>query len=397
MEEAVEIRSTDPWVKVVGMLQQNWAFLEEVPAGGAVVRFVADDGGVFDEMRFPALRGAIAGLRRNGFRRFQEDTGLQKFLELSEGPFHRSSHMSGAIYSSGAYWDITPGPRLVLLQCDDSTEMAESRRRELDIPREVAAALGRSAVDASNDGFYRDQRGNVVDWRGLVERARLLKKSIAPHDPLLDRPPTGATATRVLVANVTTLQASRRLVEAGLRPLALNFANGVQPGGGFLSGARAQEEVLCRSSALHATLVDDPMYLHHARRPLPDSTDWAIYSPEVPVFRDDDGTALERPWLLDVITSAAPVAYRIGQQNAGDLLNSRIRRVLAIAASHGHQSLVLGAWGCGAFGNDVTRTAADFRGALESEFAGVFSDVVFAITDWSPERKFLGPFRDAFS
>jgi uncharacterized protein (TIGR02452 family) len=60
-------------------------------------------------------------------------------------------------------------------------------------------------------------------------------------------------------------------------------------------------------------------------------------------------------------------------------------------------SLVLGAWGCGAFGNDIHRTARDFRQALENEFSGAFSDIVFAITDWSPERRFLGPFREVFA
>jgi len=71
--------------------------------------------------------------------------------------------------------------------------------------------------------------------------------------------------------------------------------------------------------------------------------------------------------------------------------------VLAIAAAHGYPDLVLGAWGCGAFGNDPHRTAASFREALAGPFAGRFARVVFAITDWSPERLFLGPFRDAFA
>ena len=33
---------------------------------------------------------------------------------------------------------------------------------------------------------------------------------------------------------------------------------------------------------------------------------------------------------------------------------------------------------------------------FEGEFKGAFREVVFAITDWSPERRFLGPFRDTF-
>jgi uncharacterized protein (TIGR02452 family) len=71
--------------------------------------------------------------------------------------------------------------------------------------------------------------------------------------------------------------------------------------------------------------------------------------------------------------------------------------VLKIAQAFGYSSLVLGAWGCGAFANDPQRTAVDFRRALENDFSGAFSDVVFAITDWSAERKFLGPFRDVFA
>lgn len=154
--------------------------------------------------------------------------------------------------------------------------------------------------------------------------------------------------------------------------------------------------MLCRSSALYATLCGDPMYEAHRRRPQPDSTDWAIHSPDVPVFREDDGTELERPWLLSFLTCAAPYAPTIGQPQSGNLLQKRIHRVLAIARAYGYTTLVLGAWGCGAFGNDPQRTASDFRHALENEYRGAFSDVVFAIADWSPERRFLGPFRDVF-
>jgi len=71
--------------------------------------------------------------------------------------------------------------------------------------------------------------------------------------------------------------------------------------------------------------------------------------------------------------------------------------VLAIARSYGHAVLVLGAWGCGAFANDPRRTVRDFRQVLEYDFRGAFAHIVFAITDWSPERRFLGPFREVFA
>ncbi len=286
---------------------------------------------------------------------------------------------------------------LRVLPCLDSEEMAAARRQELNIPREVAASLGRSALEAAQAGFYLNRTGQKVVWLEAVQAARAAKQSIPPEARLPSNAQAAFAETTVQVTNETTLGASRRLVPRGLRPLALNFANGIHPGGGFLSGARAQEEVLCRSSALYLTLVGDPMYEAHRKRSLPDSTDWAIYSPDVPVFRLDDGTELEHPWRLSVLTCAAPYAPAVGQPRAGDLLQQRIYRVLAIARSFGYSTLVLGAWGCGAFKNDPYRTAMDFRLALENEFSGAFSEIVFAITDWSPERKFLGPLRDVFA
>ena len=286
---------------------------------------------------------------------------------------------------------------LTILPCLDAPGMAASRRHELDIPSERAAALGRSTVEAAKRGYYLNGNGAKIDWRRQVKHACSAKISIPPDAALPDCELACRPETRVQVSNETTLQASRRLAEAGLHPIALNFANGVHPGGGFLHGARAQEEVLCRSSALFVTLVGDPMYDYHRKRPQPDSSDWMIYSPDVPVFRSDDGTDLDQPWLLSFLTSAAPYAPAIGQPESADLLRKRIRRILAVASAYGHGALVLGAWGCGAFANDPYRTAIDFRDALEKDFNGRFSDVVFAITDWSPGRRFLGPFRDVFS
>ncbi|MSQ82910.1 MAG: TIGR02452 family protein [Myxococcales bacterium] len=286
---------------------------------------------------------------------------------------------------------------LTPLPCLDDATLAAERKRELGLPRLVAAQLGTSAVAAISDGGYTNAAGAWVDWRPQVAAAIASKQSLPAAAPLRRAPPITFTTTRVQVSNETTMGAARRLVPLGGRPLALNFANGLHPGGGFLHGARAQEEVLCRSSALFATLDGDPMYAAHKARPQPDSSAWAIYSPDVPFFRSDDGTALAEPWLLSVLTCAAPVAQVIGQPASGDLLAERIARALAISHAFGHRELVLGAWGCGAFGNDPERTARDFKSALLDVFAGAFDQVVFAIADWSEDRRVLEPFRRTFA
>lgn len=284
-----------------------------------------------------------------------------------------------------------------MLGCLDSPEMAVSCRQDLNIHLERAAELGLSAVEATNRGYYFNSAGDKIDWHEAVSCARSLKQSIPPDVALNIAKRTLLPETRVQVSNNTTLQAGFRLVQDGHRAIALNFANGFYPGGGFLSGACAQEEVLCRSSALYFTLVDDPMYEYHQSRQRPDSSDWVIYSPDVPVFRTDSGNPLDKPWNLSFLSSAAPYAPKIGQPESSNLLQKRIHRILEVATAYGYEVLVLGAWGCGAFGNDPYRTALDFRNALEGDFAGYFADVVFAVADWSPERRFLGPFSFVFS
>jgi uncharacterized protein (TIGR02452 family) len=285
-------------------------------------------------------------------------------------------------------------PALEFIPCLDNDEMAAACRRDLDLSRGLATELGKTALEISDKGEYQTENGRVVRIAEQVARSLQQRVSIPPNAKLPEAQAPDFSVTRCQVINTTTLRAARQMSESN--PLALNFANGIEPGGGFLWGARAQEECLCRSSALYVTLRGDPMYEAHRKRPLPDSTDWSILSPDVPVFRTDAGDFLDEPWNLSFLTCAAPYAPGVGQPESGDLLQQRIHRVLAIARGHGYTSLVLGAWGCGAFGNDARRTARDFRSALEGEFAGAFSDVVFAVTDWSSERRFLSPFRDVF-
>ena len=63
----------------------------------------------------------------------------------------------------------------------------------------------------------------------------------------------------------------------------------------------------------------------------------------------------------------------------------RVRRVLSIAARHGHAAVVLGAWGCGAFGCHPDDVAPAFAEALTGAYAGVFERVTFAILDMSAD------------
>ena len=268
-----------------------------------------------------------------------------------------------------------------------------------DIRRSVAAAQGAEAVEIARAGSYTAPSGRTVDLRESIAAARAGTYDVPPDQPVAP-PAPGTLATRFEVRNESTLAAAHRL--AAVNPVALNFASAHNPGGGFLGGARAQEESLCRASALHACLLGRPMYPHHNAARDPMYTAWSIYSPGVPVFRDDDGALLEAPWRCGFVSAAAPNVKTVRERcperlaEVPAVMTDRIGRVLGIAAREGHASVVLGAWGCGAFGGDSELVAGRFHAALHGPFRGVFATVVFAVLDTTAERRFIGPFERMF-
>lgn len=271
--------------------------------------------------------------------------------------------------------------------------------------RGECARQGREAVTIARDGSYVAPSGRRVDIRDAVLRAVSAARDYRAGDVVpLPAPSPSATRPKVSVVNGTSLSAARALAARGSVPMVLNFASAKNPGGGFLDGARAQEESLARGSALYATIEHSPMYAFHRQHGDAMYTSWMIHSPDVPVFRDDDtGWLLEEPYACAFLTAPAPNAGVVLQRDYSRrdeverVMRERVDRALAIMAHHGHRHLVLGAWGCGVFGNDPEIVADQFARALDGSFAGSFDEVIFAVLDWSAERRFVRPFAERFS
>ena len=182
----------------------------------------------------------------------------------------------------------------------------------------------------------------------------------------------------------TTQSVARDLADTGPLTL-LNFASARNPGGGFLNGAKAQEEDLCRCSALYSTLIFHPEYYEANRKQSSLLyTDYAIYSPTVPFFKTrGTGELLAEPFVASVITAPAPNTrpYLAGPGDPGLLeqcFERRWRNVLSIAKDAGAKSVLLGAWGCGAFGGDPVLASETAKRAIET-YGPAFERVVFAI------------------
>lgn len=174
----------------------------------------------------------------------------------------------------------------------------------------------------------------------------------------------------------------------------LNFASATNPGGGVKKGSSAQEECLCRCSTLYPCISVDTVRrgFHERHRTMLSSghlsalyNDDCIYTPGVSVFKTDSFTPLtmpEREWYtVDVITCAAPnlrprpsnylnpasgtEAVKIGNSDLKALHEKRASRIFDIAKANGVETMILGAFGCGAFQNPPEVVATGIREAVK--------------------------------
>ncbi len=251
------------------------------------------------------------------------------------------------------------------------------------------------------------------DTRHWYEHDPALKESVAASVAGTVLYPAGAAPaagkpkfpedTTVTVSRRRTLEAAVNYLDAHpqARVAALNFASATNPGGGVTRGSRAQEESICRCSTLYPALCSDALrwgfYDFHKVRHDVRYTDACIYTPGVTVIKTD--TALPqrldpKDWrTVDVLTCAAPnlrqkpynamnpgsgTAVRVSDQELLELHLSRGRQILRVAAHHGAEAVILGAFGCGAFRNPPAVVAKAYR-TLMDEFDGQFRAIEFAV------------------
>ena len=181
-----------------------------------------------------------------------------------------------------------------------------------------------------------------------------------------------------------------------------NFASATNPGGGVVNGAGAQEECLCRCSNLYFCLNTPDMwgmfYTPHRAAHDPIHNDDIIYTPDIVVFKTDTDRPelMERDdwYIVDVITCAAPNLRETpsNRYNSGDgtravtpsnrelqvIHEKRLRRILDSAVINHADTVILGAFGCGAFCNEpqVVATAA---ANVVRDYMYAFKNIEFAV------------------
>lgn len=161
------------------------------------------------------------------------------------------------------------------------------------------------------------------------------------------------------------------------------------PGGNYLNGGWGTEEQICAESTLFPVLEGLRAVYHDANRTSTHgglNSDRALYLTDI-VFTTD-GTMKKR----DVLVCAPPNRNFALQNHRSEAecemdLKNRIETVMRIAAVGQADTLILGAFGCGFFGNDAEQVAGLLKTWL-TVHPGQFEKVVFSIAG--------GPALDAF-
>ena len=234
-----------------------------------------------------------------------------------------------------------------------------------------------------------------------IRKARDGQKLILAGEPLPSFDRSRYTdKVSLTVSKKRTLEAAAAY--KNMRVAVHNFASATNPGGGVTKGSTAQEECLCRCSALYEMLntkeMWDGFYNPHRAASDPVHNDDIIYTPGVVVFKTDTSAPVTMPeseWYeVDVITCAAPNLrdnpsnpynqndgmrkVKISDNELLEIHEKRLRRILDVAAYNDEEVVVLGAFGCGAFQNKpevVARAAANVIG----DYLNAFRIIEFAV------------------
>lgn len=183
----------------------------------------------------------------------------------------------------------------------------------------------------------------------------------------------------LLVVDMDTLNAGIELKKKAYKPVVLNMCDWIFAGGCIDAGATTQEEDLFRRSNYFTTLTNDLYPMKNID---------TIYSKNVLIFKQDASTRyriMNKGVFMDLIAAPAPLKPhqdngRFTKQEDIDLFKNKMRMLLKVAYANGNDSIVLSAWGCGAFYCPPKHTAELFKEVLE-EFNGSFKVFVFAILD----------------
>lgn len=244
-----------------------------------------------------------------------------------------------------------------------------------------------------------------------VQESLKQQKFIAARTDVRIPQPTAQKKAVVIVSEKRSLEAATVYAEQGKKVCVLNFASAVNPGGGVMNGASAQEECICRCTTLYpclnSTWMWNMFYLPHRYQSDSLHNNDCIYTPNVCIFKSDidfPKPLWKKHWqYVNILTCAAPRLIPTDENSMGDLtaselealLTARIQRIFEIAVREGNEVLILGAFGCGAFKNPPEIVAKVFYHVMQ-DYLCYFDVIEYAVYHTEHERANYEAFSKTF-
>ena len=335
---------------------------------------------------------------------------------LDDGADISSTEVRRRFYAGEDYSDIIPESAANVLQQHTPSDFSISYEERM----KTTMRSGRYGVNRACREVYDENTALFNSWKvgdtdvDLGDYQTFLDETVlyaAPYE--VNDIGTVYPSTQIGCINADCMDLAENLIAKGYNPAILNLASAARPGGGYDKGLQAQEESLCQSSNLSVSLYqyadparlkcvrDSGVPLKHIGYPL-DMNYGGIYTPNVTFFRNNKTkffTFKDTPFLCDVITVAAlsfngrtdfsracEMDYRSttgGFNSAGEeIMLNKIRTIFRMGVEHGKDSLILGAFGCGAYKLPVPDVVRLFKRVInEPEFIGKFRLITFAILE----------------
>ncbi|MCD8126199.1 MAG: TIGR02452 family protein [Clostridiales bacterium] len=277
-----------------------------------------------------------------------------------------------------------------------SEEEIQERERQKEMRRKKNIAILEDTLAILERGGY-SKNGQDVRLAFSPEQMREIQVFLPEELPSLTAPERvepraqdtactfGCENEDALVLAQKQYQLLKNAGDPAPKILVLNLASATRPGGQTRNGASAQEEDLCRRTSLLLSLESEDAkryYDYNNAKKTRMGSDGVLLSPNVEVIKDASSESLSQPFPISVMSCAAPMV-RMGlegmsQQEYEGMLYKRIQGMLLAVASQGYRHLILGAFGCGVYGNDAALVSDLFARAIRAfTFAGMGSRQIF--------------------
>lgn len=232
-----------------------------------------------------------------------------------------------------------------------------------------------------------ENRDKLFDY--LAEHELPEPRSIV-NPARVDNPVTYDRPCTISVIDADTISAAWSIHSNPSAKIAiLNFASFRHPGGGFLTGAMAQEESICHHTNLYDALAAQRAWYDSNERLTNRSLyqNRSILTCDVSIVARGIGKFVrtEEIFQADFLTCASPNAGAAAKKGVPEAeincaIEQRISYAVELLAGRGYTHMILGAFGCGAFRCDPRIVAGAFRNSIEKS-TNAFDKVVFAIPD----------------